>query len=96
MTPEERAEKIISDESWRDIDYIGRDGDEQMIDTIDLKVLRDQIAAAIRAAVEAEHERCAALAEETTRQPMDYIGWSPGPAADDRARVIAAAIRALV
>ncbi len=54
------------------------------------------IAAALAACERDTIDRCAAVAEETTRQPMDYIGWSPGPAADDRARVIAAAIRALI
>ena len=48
---------------------------------------------AIAAAIRAERERCAALAEQTTRGPMDYRGWSPGPAADDRAHLIAAMIR---
>lgn len=52
--------------------------------------VRSQVAAIIRDAMLS----CAELAEETTRQPMDYIDWSPGPAADDRARRIAAAIRA--
>lgn len=49
-----------------------------------------------RAAAEAAaYARAAQVAEQTTREPMDYIDWSPGPAADDRALHIAAAIRAL-
>lgn len=95
MTPEERAAKIVKDENWYDWDYmrVGPDGDEMPIETIDRDLLQSEIAAAIRAAVEAQREADAQIAEETARAPMDYIGWSPGPAADDRARIIAAAIR---
>ena len=80
MTPEERASAVVRNFT----------GDHYWIDT-DAAII--DVTAAIRAAVTVERERCAKLAEETTRQPMDYIGWSPGPAADDRARSIADAIR---
>lgn len=47
----------------------------------------------LRDCLRAERERAALIAEETTRAPMNYIGWSPGLAADDRARIIARLIR---
>ena len=49
-------------------------------------------APAIDAAVAAERARCVAIAEGFTRAPMDYREWLPGLAADDRARLIAAAL----
>jgi hypothetical protein len=58
------------------------------------RALAAQIAGALDAAVAAERERCAQVAESFTRAPMDYRDWSPGPAADDRALNIANAIRA--
>jgi len=57
------------------------------------------VAARIRAygdeRARAERSRCESLARSFASAPMDYRGWSPGPAADHRAVSIANGIAAL-
>ena len=80
MTNEERAMSIASDIYLNKI-YGVKDV---------ARVIQDELDAAVAA----ERARCVAIAEGFTRAPMDYREWSPGLAADDRARLIAAALAA--
>lgn len=80
MTPEDLAKLAVGKSGWLYTD-----------------VLRSHVAIAIRAAVAAERERCAQIAERFI--PSGFTsdgkaGNSYAVARDDRARTIAAAIRA--
>ena len=68
MTPEERAQKIVDDGNWADIDYIFDGEDERRVDSIDRDQLRNEITAAIHAAIEAEREACARVLDSQALQ----------------------------
>jgi hypothetical protein len=80
MTPEQIAQQLLDRWYLDAAAFIG-------------PTARRTCITAIAAAIRNERERCATIAEMTCSAPMDYIDWSPGPAADDRARIIATMIR---
>jgi hypothetical protein len=67
VTPDERADAIVSGPNWPREHYVW-DADD---------ALRAEIAAAIRQAVEAERERCAGVAERTARLCEQRVGVEP-------------------